>query len=180
MELSATARVILGMLAVAPRSGYDIKQLVDKTTRFFWAASYGQIYPELKRLTERGLVAPAEKPAGPRGRAVHRITPDGREALATWLREPGQTHELRDEGLLKVFFVGVLESDEAIAVLEAKREQHREVLARLREVEPHAKATERFGPAAVLGYGLGLNEFAIGWCERTIAELKHEKETDDA
>ena len=49
MELSATGKVILGMLAARPRSGYEIKQLVDSSARFFWAASYGQIYPELKR-----------------------------------------------------------------------------------------------------------------------------------
>ena len=55
MELSPTGRVILGFLAVEPRSGYDIKEQVDKSTRFFWAASYGQIYPELKRLAGDGL-----------------------------------------------------------------------------------------------------------------------------
>ena len=51
-ELSATGRVILGMIAFGRTTGYDIKQLVDKTTRYFWAASYGQIYPELKRLED--------------------------------------------------------------------------------------------------------------------------------
>jgi len=39
MELSATGRVILGLIASQPRSGYDIKAMVDKSTRFFWAAS---------------------------------------------------------------------------------------------------------------------------------------------
>jgi PadR family transcriptional regulator, regulatory protein AphA len=48
MELSATAKVILRMLAQRPRSGYEIKSLVDHSTRYFWAASYGQIYPELR------------------------------------------------------------------------------------------------------------------------------------
>jgi DNA-binding PadR family transcriptional regulator len=43
MELSATAYVILGMLAWRPMSGYDVKAIVDKSTRHFWAASYGQI-----------------------------------------------------------------------------------------------------------------------------------------
>ena len=43
MELSPTAYVILGMLSWWPMSGYDIKATVDKSTRFFWAASYGQI-----------------------------------------------------------------------------------------------------------------------------------------
>jgi len=55
MELSATGKVILGMLAARPRSGYEIKQLVDNSARFFWAASYGQIYPELKKLERAGI-----------------------------------------------------------------------------------------------------------------------------
>ena len=81
---------------------------------------------------------------------------------------------MRDEGLLKLFFAGVLDRDDAIAVLEAKREFHLEKAERLREIEPHAKASQRFGPHAVLSYGLGLSEFAVDWCERTINQLKKE------
>src|SRR2546421_362366 len=55
-DLSPTGRVVLGMLALGNRTGYDIKQVVDKSTRHFWAASYGQIYPELRRLEDQGLV----------------------------------------------------------------------------------------------------------------------------
>ena len=50
MSTTAITPVILGLLAVRPLSGYDIKAIVDRSTRFFWAASYGQIYPELRRL----------------------------------------------------------------------------------------------------------------------------------
>ena len=56
------------MLAARPRSGYEIKQLVDSSARFFWAASYGQIYPELKRLERAGLVASEASPRGARKR----------------------------------------------------------------------------------------------------------------
>ncbi|HEY1421381.1 MAG TPA: PadR family transcriptional regulator, partial [Candidatus Dormibacteraeota bacterium] len=56
MELTPTSYVLLGMLANGPQSGYDIKQLADISTRHFWAISYGQIYPELKRLVKAGLV----------------------------------------------------------------------------------------------------------------------------
>ena len=67
-QLSPTAYVILGMVRREPRSGYEIKALVDNSTRFFWAASYGQIYPELKRLSEAGLVgAPTPPPAAASG-----------------------------------------------------------------------------------------------------------------
>ncbi len=37
-------RDLLGLVRHEPRSGYEIKSIVDNTTRFFWAASYGQIY----------------------------------------------------------------------------------------------------------------------------------------
>ena len=61
------------MVSREPRSGYEIKAAVDDTTRFFWAASYGQIYPELKRLSEAGLVegvdARAASASGPSTRS---------------------------------------------------------------------------------------------------------------
>ena len=107
MDLSATAYVILGMVSREPRSGYEIKALVDKTTRFFWAASYGQIYPELKRLSEAGLIEGSDASQGDRKRTVFAITADGEAELKDWLRKPPQTAEMREEGLLKLFFAGV-------------------------------------------------------------------------
>src|SRR3989442_668407 len=44
-RLSGTALVVLGLLALRPRSGYEIKQTIDKTTRFFWNGSYGRSNP---------------------------------------------------------------------------------------------------------------------------------------
>ena len=75
MELSTTAYVILGVLAWGPSSGYDVKAVVDRSVRFFWTASYGQIYPELRRLSDAGLVkgaAPStasRQPGGVRSRS---------------------------------------------------------------------------------------------------------------
>src|SRR2546428_9884769 len=77
MELSPTARVILGMIRMGKRTGYEIKQIVDVSTRFFWAASYGQIYPELKRLEERGLVGSRSEPTGGGAPAQDPPTPPG-------------------------------------------------------------------------------------------------------
>src|SRR5256886_13969221 len=74
VELSPTGRVILGMIAFGKRTGYEIKTFVDKTTRYFWAASYRQIYPELKRLEEQGLVRGRPDPSGGRARTAHDLT----------------------------------------------------------------------------------------------------------
>src|ERR1700726_4274166 len=104
-ELSGIARVILGMIAFGRTTGYDIKQTVDRTTRHFWAASYGQIYPELKRLEDQGLVRGRPEPSGARARTVYQLTEAAERGLRGWLAsEDEPVYELRDEGMLKLFF----------------------------------------------------------------------------
>src|SRR5919197_4867217 len=122
MELPSTAYVILGLLRKEPRSGYEIKAAVDHSTRFFWAASYGQIYPELKRLAELGLVEGASEDQGRRRRTVYRLTAAGRRQLVRWLELPAETLELRDEGLLKLFFADALPPEATPVALVAKRD----------------------------------------------------------
>src|SRR3954468_18491263 len=112
MDLSPTAYVILGMVSGEPRSGYEIKSLVDNTTRFFWAASYGQIYPELRRLSEAGLIEGRPEPRGDRKRVSFKLTAAGRRELQRGLREPAQTFEMRDEGLLKLFFADAVSPED--------------------------------------------------------------------
>jgi DNA-binding PadR family transcriptional regulator len=174
MELSPTAYVILGMVSRQPRSGYEIKALVDDSTRFFWAASYGQIYPELKRLSEAGLVEGADSPRGERKRTLYAITSAGEEELVAWLRRPPQTFEMREEGLLKLFFAGVLPAEQATETLRWMREHRLGVAERLRGFEPSAKRQEEEGDPfslLVLRGGIEFNEWFADWCERMEAEL---------
>ena len=175
MELSATAYVILGMLRKEPRSGYEIKQQVDNSTRFFWAASYGQIYPELAKLAEAGLVTGEELPTGGRKRTVYRLTRAGRAELRRWLDELPERLELRDEGLLKLFFAGAVDRDKALEIIDAKRRIAEEKLAALRAIEPRAAEAVTAGdpyPHLVLRYGVEMSEWTIAWCERARAELE--------
>jgi DNA-binding PadR family transcriptional regulator len=165
--MSRTGAVILGLVALRPRSGYEIKAAVDSSTRFFWAASYGQIYPELKRLEEGGLIAGEPAPRGARRRRVFRITPAGREAFDAWLAQPEFSWELRDEGLLKLFFADLLPPAAALELVRARRAAHERFLARLRAIQPGpgpVAGAARF-PDLVLEYGIGMNEWAIGWCD---------------
>src|SRR5204862_7708103 len=77
MDLSPTAKVVLGMIASGARTGYDIKRTVERSTAFFWGASYGQIYPELERL-ERGGLVKGKVVAGGRARREYSVTAKGR------------------------------------------------------------------------------------------------------
>lgn len=178
--LSATGRVILGMIRIGRRTGYDIKAAVDRSTRFFWAASYGQIYPELKRLEERGLVESAASPDGGRRRTEYSLTKAGEAALHGWLTSSEElVYELRDEGLLKFFFADALSPEEAVTLLRATRAHHEEVVQRLRAIEPVARAKHdeqgfRFPYLTLLG-GIELHEFLGGWCRRMESEITKER-----
>jgi len=177
MELSSTAHVILGMLSWRPMSGYEIKALVDRSTRFFWAASYGQIYPELRKLSAAGLIEGKAEPRGGRRRNVYRLTPAGRRELEAWLSVDAETFELRDEGLLKLFFAEAGGSEAAIKALDAKRRDHERLLNRLEEME----ATGRPDGFAyqVLRYGIECNRWQAEWCERTMRELEKKLDAEN-
>lgn len=171
MELSATAYVILGMVSREPRSGYEIKAAVDNTTRFFWAASYGQIYPELKRLSEAGLIEGIDASRGDRKRTIYEITADGEAELKDWLRKPPETVEMREEGLLKLFFAGVLKPAEAVETLRSMRRHRLELIERLRAMGPEKTELKDPYPLMVLRAGIEFNEWFAEWCERMEAQL---------
>jgi PadR family transcriptional regulator, regulatory protein AphA len=166
-SLTPTARVILGMLKLGVATGYDIKKVIDFSTRFFWTASYGQIYPELKRLRKAGLVRAEQEPRGKVKRTVYSLTPKGEQALHEWLTDSQDVlFEIRDESLLRLFFADMLTRDEVIANLRTQEELFENVLERFREIEGEAKAGVSEGrvyPYVALRYGLEFIAWARDW-----------------
>jgi len=165
--LSPTARVILGMVGIGKSTGYDIKQLVDRSTRFFWAASYGQIYPELRRLEEARLLRSREEPTGGRSRTVYELTDAGLGALNEWLRsDHGLLGEMRDEGMLKLFFSDLAGPERQRQILRQMADTYRRKLDALERLEPM-----RPGPQLTLELGQGVTRWMLEWCERTEQRL---------
>jgi PadR family transcriptional regulator, regulatory protein AphA len=165
-QLSGTALVVLGLLALRPRSGYEIKQTIDRSTSFFWTASYGQIYPELQRLAREGLVEGEAAPRGGRARTVYGLTDEGRRRLDEWLAEPEFRVDIRDEGMLKLFFADLLPGEAALELLRLRRAAHERILEQLRQIETAPPFVGgRAYPDVVLSYGIGFHSWAVGWCE---------------
>ena len=173
MELSKTAYVILGMLRLGKRTGYEIKSLVDVSTRFFWAASYGQIYPELARLEEAGVIRGEPDTSDGRRRRAYELTEAGEAALHRWLVSPEPLHmELRHEGGLKLFFADALPAAERAEPLRQMREAHELVLDQLRALVPtEEESAEPSSARLCLEWGIALQEFMIDWCSEAERRL---------
>lgn len=177
MRAGGVEYVILGAVAIKPFSGYEIKRLVDRSTRFFWAASYGQIYPELKRLAAEGLIRGEADDQGGRRRNRYHLTDAGRERLRAWLLDPHAGYETRDEGLLKLFFARALEPRDVLGLVRAMCADREAVLAEIRAVEATGVAKDT--GALVLDYGLRQHEWMIEWLRETERRLETTLETKE-
>jgi DNA-binding PadR family transcriptional regulator len=176
--------LILGMVRLGARSGYAIKKATDVSTRAFWPTSLAQVYPELARLEQAGLLKRGEDPHGARARSAYEITDHGEAALLAWLRS---THEarlqFRDEGVLRLFFADALPAEGRLTLVRRLRERAQNARAEMRsEIVPLAEALEQTGtrfPAVVARLGADMYAYAERWLARLEAQLDEDRPTKD-
>lgn len=123
MKLPTSSYVVLGLLAFTGRATpYDLKQAAEALE--VWTPQHAQLYSEPPKLAAAGLLR-EEREEGGRRRRFYELTAAGRKALAAWLAEPSaETYQLRDPGLLRLFFG----ADPAV-LAPAQAELHRRRLA---------------------------------------------------
>jgi PadR family transcriptional regulator AphA len=96
---------LLGLLAVQPASGYDLKRAINRSTYFIWNATGPQIYNTLHDLREEGYITSKLLPqTGKPDKHIHTITARGRAALKEFIGKPIRASVTRDEVLLRIFF----------------------------------------------------------------------------
>jgi len=170
--------ILLGLLTIEPMSGYDLGLTIRESVGFFWNESYGQIYPNLKKLEAGGLVtSAAERQNGRPDRRIYSITKQGRERLRKWLAVPPQPEVPRNELLLKLFFGEQAPPEILIGYVERMAEERRGLLERFERVEredlpkhqhysaaPYWRMAARFGQMEMKAH--------VHWAEETLAELK--------
>jgi len=133
---------LLGLLAVQPASGYDLKRAINRSTYFIWNATGPQIYNTLHTLREEGyLTSEALAQKGKPDKQIHTITASGRAALKEFMSEPIRSAVTRDEVLLRIFF-GNFASKKTInreleAYLERIREERKFMEATKARIDAH-------------------------------------------
>lgn len=154
-SLTPTSYVVLGLLdAFGPSTSYGLERAVATSVGCFWSFPRSQLYSEPTRLAALGLVTERQEQTGRRRRTLT-LTDDGRQALQDWLAETaGADTEIRDLGLLKLFFGGAANSPERVADnARAQAASHVRQVLRYEELashegmERHQRATLRLGLA---------------------------------
>jgi len=160
---------LLGLLAQRPRTGYGLLKHFEESIDYVWTARHSQIYPELARLQEAGLIR--QSASGPRGSKTYAITAAGLAEVRRWLRESDPDRTVRSDPLLRVFLLWLLEPDEREAFLRRELEHNRTYLAgleRLGKTKPASALEQSFRFA--LEHGLRATRARIGWLEWALAQ----------
>ncbi len=174
---SSSMEVLLGLLTIEPMSGYDLGQTVRTSIGHFWNESYGQIYPNLKKLAAAGLVTgKTEKQKGKPDRQIYSITKKGRERLAAWLKVEPQPEIPRNELLLKLFFAVQADPEDIAGFVERMARSEGATLKKLNGLEEEIAKLHRYPDAPywkmVLRFGQLELEVHQRWAEETLAALR--------
>ncbi|OBI31537.1 PadR family transcriptional regulator [Mycobacterium sp. E2238] len=173
---------VLAALLEGESSGYDLAKEFDASVANFWMATPQQLYRELDRLAEQGLIA---------ARVVHQerrpnkrlfsLTDAGREAIQEFTARPPKPSVIRDELLIKV---QAADAGDTRAVREsiverlqwatAKLQRYERLRARMLDgcdEEDFLAHAQRIGPYLTLLRGIAFEEENIRWAERALSAV---------
>ncbi len=166
----------LGLLAQRPGSGYDLLRQFEKTMANVWPATQSQLYSELNKLADGGLIEVSA--VGARGRKEYRITDAGHAELQRWVTNPQDDPPYRNAALLRVFLLNLIPAGQARVHLETMAGHSDAEVGRLSELR-HSKdrddsdrlPDQDFFALAALDYGLRFNTMRADWARDVIAKL---------
>ena len=176
-SLTLLEYALLGLVSMAPMSGYDVHKMFATTPLGHFSSSPGAIYPALRRLERRDLLkATLDSTTETRPRRVYSLTEAGQAALDAWLHQQVMREELVSNSgapILRFGFAGGrLSPDEVIAYLDGWRQTTEAYLEELRgyrglidaSAAPHARLSLEHG---IRGY-----EGVVEWIQDAIAEIR--------
>jgi PadR family transcriptional regulator, regulatory protein AphA len=174
-----TDYAILGMLAIEPMSGYEIRNCMQESTASFWSESYGQIYPTLTRLKVKGLVTyKLAKTRKKTEKKIYQLTRQGREELKKWLSLTPEKHMVRNELVLKLFLGANVAPEVNLEHIRAERHQAQMRLAKLNEIKnqltlAYPDSIHLTYWLLTLDYGIAVAETRVRWCNEAVTALNN-------
>ncbi|MDH5301973.1 MAG: PadR family transcriptional regulator [Gammaproteobacteria bacterium] len=164
-------------------TGYEITKWFDNGLGYFWHASHQQIYLELKKMTEEGLVTFVEiEQEGKPAKKIYQTTASGFAALDQWLQLPVKPMPVKDTLLMKIFAGSRMEPAILLAEVERHRTQNRQLLAEFHEIErcfqPVAEKPVKYQYAYLtLRNGITYLEGWLKWSDEVVSFLQLQEQS---
>ena len=168
---------VLGLLHEGPTHGYELRRRLNTALGPFRALSYGTLYPALKGLLDRGLIAEtadATTPGSRRPRVVYELTAAGKEHFADLVAR-SDTSSYDDDGFdVRFAFFARTERDVRLRILEGRRSRVEENLERVRDAATRSRERLDAYTAALQRHGEETTEREVRWLTELIdAERRH-------
>lgn len=162
--------ITLGMVLEQPLTGYDIKKFIETGIGTFYKASYGSLYPLLKRMTDQGLLTVIEESQGNRHKKYYKITDQGTSAFFQWLKSPIEFNGSTDQQLARIYFFDKLPRSERERVLAEYEKSCMAYLDELKGLLEKYDGMEHkdcfYFKLSTLYYGIAAMETTVRWCRQ--------------
>ena len=175
----ALSHAMLVALSDCSCSGYDLAKRFDGSVGFFWKASHQQIYRELTKLEDQGLIVAGEviQQSGRPAKTLYELTELGRSHLRDWIAGPTKLAPTKDELLVKLFAGDLVETATILQLLEEQQYLHQAQLKVYQGIEqehfpqPEALSEQGRFQYLTLRNGIHFERGWLDWCEEAIANL---------
>lgn len=161
--------LILGMVFGEDLTGYDIKKYIENGIGVFYKASFGSIYPMLKKLTNKGYLIMYDKPQGSRQKKFYQITEEGKNLFNEWLISPMNVLDGTNTHLAKVYFFDKLPPNIRDQQLLEHEINNKNYLHKLQELKRNFDKLENkncyYFKLSTLYYGICITQESIRWCQ---------------
>ncbi|WAH39184.1 PadR family transcriptional regulator [Alicyclobacillus dauci] len=159
---------MLGFLMDDALSGYDIKAKFELSVSNFYNASFGAIYPALRKMEQDGLVEKKVVPQeGKPNKNLYQITDSGRETFLAYLNSPLEAALVRSDFLIRVFFARYAAPEQFRGWMEEERIRVQASLDTFREIKRRYPSMDPF-EAKTLEFGIANAQMQIEWLDREI------------
>ncbi|MBF8807332.1 MAG: PadR family transcriptional regulator [Enterococcus lacertideformus] len=174
--------ILLGLLSKKNMSGYELNQSFKNEIGEFWQAKHSQIYPELAKMEEFGIIKHEIEITGMKlEKKIYRLTEEGKALLGEWIHTPMNDLPVnRDEFVLKLYFVKEVNDPRLTEIIEQQRGLHEEkreyLLARKAVIFPSKKEEEKnYGQYLILSHAINRETEYTNWLTQVLEEQKKRK-----
>ena len=169
---------VLALLEAEEGSGYDLLKRFQARLGYFWNASHQQIYQQLKKMHNEGLIdceidGQDDKP----DRKVYSVTEEGQTELLNWLATPVKPNKINDALLVKLYAGNLAQPQALLEEIREHRQLHQSMLDTFLGIEAEYHAASKREqqllqlPFLTLRRGILSEQSWLAWADEVEAVL---------